>query len=320
MKSLLDLQQEIRALENNISHVMECIQNINDDIDEMRNASQNMDVDYAKIKLLAKHISFGKHPIDKLNDGKACQMYLEMLLNIVHMDLCEETSINRLVFIQWIQMESGIDWSLEDLFKDCYKTKIESFHEFVNLVPVKYRESFIVDALIVAGLCGTANAEIYEYIAELVAVFGIDKDRLLTLSTVARVALCQNINCMEKKEMDNFQRCAKFFKHYIKSEILEIGIKSLREIIVEIPDSEARDFKWKVKQEQAVNKGDVVAIYGKVDHTRGYFLKTNYVTEEIKSPSTGTIYQFRDKCINYGVIAHETDNKDSIKAWVKARR
>ena len=29
------------------------------------------------------------------------------------------------------------------------------------------------------------------------------------------------------------------------------------------------------------------------------------------------LFQFRNNYINYGVIANENDNKDSIKAWVK---
>ena len=79
-------------------------------------------------------------------------------------------------------------------------------------------------------------------------------------------------------------------------------------------------YKRQVKQGQAVRKDDIIAIYSKATKIRGFSHSTNYKTEEIKAPSTGTIFQFRDNCINYGVIAHETDNKDSIKAWVKERR
>lgn len=42
---------------------------------------------------------FDKHPIQKLEDGKACQIYIEMLLNIVRLDKNEEITLNRLVFI-----------------------------------------------------------------------------------------------------------------------------------------------------------------------------------------------------------------------------
>lgn len=32
------------------------------------------------------------------------------------------------------------------------------------------------------------------------------------------------------------------------------------------------------------------------------------------------LFQFRNNCINYGVIAHESDHKDAIKAWTLQRR
>lgn len=46
----------------------------------------------------------------------------------------------------------------------------------------------------------------------------------------------------------------------------------------------------------------------------------DYKSEEIKTPVSGVIFRFRNNNTNYGVIAHEQDNKDSIKSWVKARR
>lgn len=320
MKSLLEVQQDIRKLESSINDITDVIRNINSDIEQLRAVNQNTDIDYSKIELLAKQLSFGKHPLDKLDDGRVRQVYLEMLLNIVRLDFEEEISLNRLIFIQWIQKESRIDWSLEDLFKDCYKIKADSYHEMVDIIPNEYRECFIVDTLIVANLGGLANTEIYEYIAGLVAILGVDKERLKTLSIVARTALCQNVGRMKKAEMDEFQKCAKTYKYYIKADVLEHGIKSMRQIVVQLSDDEAKNFKWKVKQGQAVKKDDVIATYSKAVRKRGFSYSTNYATEEVKAPSSGAIFQFRDNCINYGVLAHETDNKDSIKAWVKAGR
>ena len=90
MKSLLDIQQDVRSLEKSVQEVTNLIKGINLDMEEFRTANQNTDVDFSKIETLAKNISFGKHPIRKLSDGRACQIYLEMLLNIVRLDLEEE--------------------------------------------------------------------------------------------------------------------------------------------------------------------------------------------------------------------------------------
>lgn len=320
MKSLLDIQQDVRSLEKSVQEVANLIKGINLDMEEFRTANQNTDVDFSKIETLAKNISFGKHPIRKLSDGRACQIYLEMLLNIVRLDLEEEVSFNRLVFIQWLQTEAEIDWTLEDLYKDCYKIKSTSYHDLLDVIPKKYREYFIVDAVIVANLGGNAITDIYEYIADLAAVLGIDKERLRALSFVAGTALCQSTGHMKKKEIAEFLMSAKSFKHYIKTDILESGFKSIRQVIVELSDDEAQDFKWKVQQGKEVKKGDIVATYSRALRQRGFSWMTNFITEEVKAPSEGTIFQFRDNGINYGVLAHEVDDKNSIKAWVKARR
>ena len=112
MKSLLDIQQDIRVLEKNIQEINKCVKTINTDIETIRNSSEGVALDYSKIELLAKQIDFGKHPLDKLKDGRACQIYLEMLLNIVRLDQDEESVVNRMVFVQWLQIQSKIDWSL----------------------------------------------------------------------------------------------------------------------------------------------------------------------------------------------------------------
>lgn len=179
----------------------------------------------------------------------------------------------------------------------------------------------------IANIEGVAKPEIYEYIVGLVSILGIDKERFSLLALVSKTALCQNIDRMKKKDMDEFQKVAKGYKHYIRADILENGIKSLRQIVVELADSEVKNFKWKVKnfkwkvkQGQEIRKDDVIATYSRARKKRGFLYTPNYVTEEIVAPANGTIFQFRDKCVNFGVLAHENDNKDSIKAWVKARR
>lgn len=320
MKSLLDIQQDIRTLERNISDISNSIKVINSDIEKLRMNNKNMDIDYSKIEILAKNISFTSHPIDKLYDRRACEIYIKMLLNIVRLDLEEEVSINRLVFIQWLQKKSRIELSLEDLYKDCYKINEDCYYEMVDVIPKNYMEYFIVDALIVANISGISNTDIYNYIAGLVSILGIDKERLITLSFIAKTTLCQNIGQMKIKEISEFQKIAKIYKHYIKADILESGIKSMRQIVVKLSDEGIMDFKWKVKQGEKIKKDEVIATYKRVDIRSGFIYKRNQRIEEIKSPEEGTIFQFRNNCINYGVLSHENDDKDAIKAWVKEMR
>lgn len=320
MKSLLDIQQEIRTLENSVQQIMGSIKNINADIDNIRNSSEVGVLDFCRIEILAKQFTFSKHPLDKLEDGRACQVYLEMLLNIVRLDSDGEVTVNRMVFIKWLQLQSRIDWSLEDLYKDSFKIEKQSYYELVESIPKKYREYFIVDALIVANIAGSANEEIYEYISDMIAILGMSSEDIKKLALISRLALSQNVEGISREQLKIVQDKIKGYGHYIKSNIVEDGIKALRVIAVELHDSDARDFKWKVKQHQKVRSGDVIAAYKKEKRSRGFTYSKEYKVEEIKATVSGTIFQFRDNNTNYGVIAHEQDDKDSIKAWVKARR
>lgn len=320
MKSLLDIQQDVRNLENILSDVQGKIKEIEINIDGLRTSNQNMDMDYSKIEILSRLLAIGRHPLDKLKDDKAKKTYLKMLLSIVRLDANEEVTLNRLILIQRILADSGIDLSLEDMYKESFRISLDSFYNMVDIIPVKYREIFVVDSLVVAYLGGAANAEISKYIVGMFSLLGIDKEQLRILSLVARVALCQETKRMKKAELDRFMKCAKTFKHYIKPDILNNIVLSQRKIVVELSDTEVTDFKWKVKQEEMVEKGKLIATYKTKARSRGYSFSTQYKTVEVTSSDQGTLFQFRDNCTYYGVISHESDNKDSIKAWVKARR
>lgn len=319
MKSLLDIQQDVRKLENSVQEIVESIKNVSADIDNIRNSSEGLLLDFSKIEVLAKQIEFGTHPLAKLKDGHICQVYLEMLLSIVQLDSDEKVTINRMVFIQWLQIQARIDWTLEDLYKDSFKIDKKSYFEFVDLIPKEYKEYFFVDALIVANIAGNANEEIYEYIADIVTILGISEKNIKALALVAMLALSQRIDGIGCEALEVVLDKAKGYSHYIKSEFTEDIKKTLRVIVVELHDSVAKNFKWKVQQQQKVQYGDVIATYQREKKSRGYSYIKNYELEEIRASVPGTIFQFRNNNTYYGVIAHEGDNKDSIKTWVKAR-
>lgn len=320
MKSLLDIQKELRNLESSVADINDCIKNIGSDIEELRSAEQGIEIDYQKIEGLARHISLSKHPLRGLQDGAACQIYLEMLLNIIRLDREKELILNRLVFIQWLQMEAQIDWTLEDLLKDCYTIEAASYYEILDCIPKIYRRYFIVDALIVAGLGGAANAEIYQYIADLAVILGIDAEQMRRYSLVARVALCQSFKGLTMEEMSDFIGYAKSFNCYISKQLMENAMKSMRRIIVRVPDEGTHSFKWHVQQGKSIRKGDLVASYFITPSRMAWSsaLREKGTLQKIKAESAGTIFQFRDNCINYGVLGYKGDNKDSIKKWVKS--
>lgn len=69
-----------------------------------------------------------------------------------------------------------------------------------------------------------------------------------------------------------------------------------------------------------VEKGQLIAEYWKLKESSMLRTVRPGEAEEIRATSSGMLFQFRDNNTYYGVIAHESDNKGSIKAWVKANR
>ena len=305
MKSLLDIQQDVRKLENSVQELSKEIREINADIDELRNSSEVANLDFEIINILSKNIRFKNHPLYKLESGRHCTVYLEMLLNIVRIDIADrEATINRMIFVQWLQEQANIDWTLEKLYVDTFNYGKEAYCSLIDEIPDKYREYFILDALIVANIAGKANREIQEYIIDMATIMGIEENMIRKLAVIAKAVLCQTLTDIPVDIAESVIDDAKKYKHYLPLEMIPEVKKSLRTIVLELPD-DVYDFRWEVKQYQFVEAGDVIASY-----------KKRY-TQYIKSTVSGTIFQFKDNRTYYGVVSFEKDSKDSIKEWIK---
>ena len=223
--------------------------------------------------------------------------------------------------------QTKIEWSLEDLLTDCYKLTADSYYEISDTNFQRYREIFFVDALLIANIGGLASREVLRYIADLCSVLGIPKERLRPLSLLATDILKQNFDEDLDEDLDivltEAQKC-KFY--FINPEIITEGIVNRRKIVVKVKDEKLYRvglYRWTVKQMQKVELGDIVFEYA--TQKSGYpggakllFNNFSYSGRRIKATSNGTIFQFRYLNTNYGVIAHETDDREAIKEWVKA--
>lgn len=298
-------------------------------VEDLRNTDQNEAMDYDKIERLANRVTFQTHPLNWIDSEKICQLYLEMLLNIVRLDPDMENTVERLVFIQWMQMQSQTEWSLKELYQDCMKMRTDCCQEFADMISDPYRDFFMIDALIIANLCGSVNREILEYLADMGAVLEISSDELRILSLLAKTVLRQDMKDMTREEMTEVLERAEQYDFYISKEITNAAIESMRELVVKVPNNDNISFTWTVKQKQLVEKGIVLCRYtvrtNKIESlfgTRGVKQITAPLSgtrdvKQITAPVSGTIFQFRDNNINYGVIGYEKDGRDAIKKWVK---
>ncbi len=328
-KTLLDIQQEIRSLHEKMKTICDSLSVLNDEINEMRNDDISV-IDYESIRLKALNVRFGKLPLSRLEDFYGCKLYLETLLSLTQVDDGSDDTISRLIFIQWVLTETGIELSLEDLYKDSLQMTSEMFRELVEGIPKEYRKHLIVDAMITANLCGPAKEVLLSYIIHLCGLFGLEKEQVRTLSLIAKGVLKQELGRMEPEDLGLILTESKDFTHYLSEDLLRAGMVSQRIVAVAVKDNSYRSFAWKVKNKAQVKKGEVIAVEKEIKPVLAakrkipdkVGIKPVLVAKrktsdrvEITAPCAGTLFQFRNDNTNYGVIAYESDNKDSIKAW-----
>lgn len=306
MKSLLDIQQDVRNLESNVQEITKRIKALNSDIADIRNAEDDAEYDFQKIELLARKIPFEEHPLSWLKSAGSgiCQSYLELLLALVQLDPEEKKTMDRMVFIQWLQMKSGIVLSLDDLYKNTLKMNRKRYFELLELICGKYREYFIVDALIVSNITGAVNRAMYEYIADIAAVFEISLQEVKRLALIAKITLKQEEKNLGEEQKKFILAHGNEYGYYISEVINRIR----RNLAVKVNWENVADFYWERSTGEKIKVNDVLAYYYTLDDCREH---------EIRATVSGRIFVFRNKNTYYGVISDENDNLDAIMKWVK---
>ena len=302
-KSLLDIQREVRELDHRVKDLSSSITAIYDEIDALRDDDVG-NIDYEMIRVVSRQITFEQHPLGRLDDIYARKLYMEALLSLVHTDRGSDASINRLIFIQWILTQSKMNETLEDLYRDTFNISTNTFRDLLEFLPTQYRLYLVVDSLIVANICGQASSEVLNYVVNLCDILGVGKEQLRSLSIIAKGVLRQNLGRIRKEDLQELLSQSKEFQYYLNDKMLSEVLRAQRTVVVEAPDLTHRSFKWKVRQQAEVRKGELIATY-----------RNGREIIQVKASAAGTLFQFRNNNINYGVISHESDNKNSIKAW-----
>ena len=325
MKSLLDIQKEVKELEATIQGAVNSLDCISREIQEIRTSNDNMEMDYDMIRMLAKNVPFANHPLVKLEDGYACKIYIELLFSVMHMDINGITE--KMVFIQWILEESCLDMELEDVHAESLELEKDVYFEIGELLNTEYRMFFIVDALIVANFVGKANEETTEYIGKLCALMRTNASYIENCIVLAKIALEQSVDNIESADMERVMPFIHKYEYCIAKDIMEkVGLKC-RVVCVDINDNDLRadsSFTWLVKQRSMVNKGDGIAKYRrKQGPTQTAYASKNgklfrFRLHKKKDSSTFSFWEI-ESYTRIGVISHPSDTEKEIKQWLKEK-
>ena len=152
MKSLLDIQLEIRQAEAYINDVIKLLRNIDEAISELGNERDLSGTDYDMISTMAKNIDFPSHPISLIDNIDARRLYIKLLLIMIRLGKNHTISNEQLAFIQWIMDKAEIGVQLEELIIECFKQDDELIYNAKSFFSKEQILSLIEDMLITVNL------------------------------------------------------------------------------------------------------------------------------------------------------------------------
>lgn len=265
------------------------------------------------IETLAKRTNYGKHPLNTIESREMKLAYLKPLFDIVRLEDTKETMINRLVFVQWIVNESNLKLSLEylmryyfekdtssDLRQACYKCKLNKFN-------------LLIDMLFVAYIVGTANEKVLLYISEICELLDIRVDEIHMYGEKVKKALLSNVK-LDNVYCEMYEGLASPFSRMVGKTHLfnpfNMGSNNKnRTLVVEVPKKSVFRFKWVVRDNTFVRKGEPIC---------EYYLN-RYNEQVVKSDVSGYMYKLFIDEVYIGVVSEHHDNLADITNWLKQR-
>ena len=325
MKSLLDIQLEIRQAEAYINDVIKLLRNIDEAISELGNERDLSGTDYDMVRTMAKNIDFPSHPISLIDNIDARRLYIKLLLIMIRLGKNHTISNEQLAFIQWIMDKAEIGVQLEELIIECFKQDDELIYNAKSFFSKEQILSLIEDMLITVNLSGEMNSDTAVYIAEISEILKLSKDDLKRLSCLAKLVLCRRPEDLDKDDLRAALDHIDIVEQYIDDIIMDKCFDEARVFVCAVSKDEY--YKWSVKNKCHVEKNDEIGSfnnYKSSQYNRLSFLSLINGTEttsankvSLSAPASGTLFQFEYCNKQYGVISSSSDNIGSIKKWVK---
>ena len=309
MKSLIDIQQDVRAIENTLSTLTQQLGLINNALQQLSEPVDKNGIDFEDIKILAKRIPYKNHPIKEITSSNAQLDYLFILLNIVRLN--EVKDINQFVFLQWLINESKLKYTLEQIISMGLKSDVLNLLKSSEVLSDQQKRILILDAMILSNLSETRRDTVFNYLADLCVIFQIEKENVKTYSQIARLILTQSYSKLKKQDADKIIKHSKNFMCYLSKDIFEPYFAPLRRITLQVPENQIASgyqIEWHFQSQKYVKKGTTIAKYKS---------RLSHFTIEVKASESGFLYKFKHNHTSYGVISHHDDDIEAIKTWAR---
>lgn len=342
MKTLQELQQEVRVLEDDLRGLGTRLGQVAAGLDELRHAGDDSTgIDFDAVRFCAKQLDFTSHPLAE-RDPDTARLYLTVLLSLARFR--KEIDVNLLIFAQWILQQTKLQDTLSSLLLAGYDLGTKQLRELREHLGVNWAPMLTLDLLVGAGLSGPPDEKALEYIGELALLFQLDEDVVENMAAAARCSLRQSLEDEKKKKLVDLPGYAKiywtkdmrnavFAKQAAKTtaqvaattaavtaSVLKGFGKALRSsgrhIDMEEKMGHGKEIFWTVSQGAQVKMGDPIALIQQWNIS-----DASYRTRKAIANYTGKLFQIKRDNIVYGVVSvNSNDSLDEVSHWLDLKK
>lgn len=200
MKTISELQQEIRSMQTELRNISDHLTEINDELLNYKDTGMSDSI-YKRVYEIAETLPIIKHPI--INYGYAVKNnYFAILILIA---TCEDSiNDNQLLFMQRMIMADSQRASIDVYVEGIGSIKPENvIFKIQETVKNELHFQLVLDMLIIANLSKVKTRKTHEIIANISSFLGVKSEELIQIANIAMLILMQDI---KKYQNQGYQR------------------------------------------------------------------------------------------------------------------
>lgn len=203
--NLTDLQVELRSIENHIEMLHSEIEKMKPKAEEEKRADFDIITKLAdKYPIKNRTIASAPEDLKKLFAGSLSYMLLT----------AERDIYSRLLYICRLAKGSGMAFSAEDIYIAGLEFEMKDIERICKDLS-EYKDTYLVEAFIVANIAEEAPIEMIKLISDIAAIMGCDEEEIRMYAYIAKSRLADNIDILDEIPIPSKNRWSNRFSDYI---------------------------------------------------------------------------------------------------------
>ncbi len=199
MKSIAELQQEIRLLRRELSNMDARLDALDQELMNYRDTSVGYS-QYERIYEISKIMPALKHPV-MYNIPAIYTNYMSLLIMVAKLE--GNLSDDQMLWLQRIVLQnenhSRLDYYMEQAHNINYENVLLQMHEIIK---TKYADNLLVDMILLANFSPATSVTTYEAIASIATLIGKKEQNLKQLAKIATAILTQDVEILGEDDKE----------------------------------------------------------------------------------------------------------------------